>query len=321
MTAAARDRFEQMKGRLRLPVIAAPMFLVSGLELVQAARGAGVIGSFPFPNCRTLEQLESWLDSICGAPEGLPPFAANMITHSTYDRLEGELALVRRYRPEMVITALGGPRPVIDTVHDYGGLVLADVNSVPYARKAVEAGADGLVLVSAGAGGHTGNMSPFAFVSAVREFFDGIVVLAGSIATGRAVRAAEMLGADLAYIGTGFIAARESLAPDPYRQMLAEAAYEDLVASSAFTGAEANYLRQSLEAAGYDPAQIRAGRKPDFGDTQASIKAWRDLWSAGHAVGLVRDSRPASEIVDRLVAEYRDACATMPWPSAIPVSP
>jgi len=313
MSALSRPGMAGLVERITLPVIAAPMFLVSGVELVNATRRSGVIGSLPFPNARTTAILDDWLGQICrtkdDAGRALAPVAANMITHSSYDRLQDELALLRVHKPDIVITALGGPQPVLDIVHDYSGLVFADVNSIDFARKAAALGVDGLVLICSGAGGHTGKISPFAFVTAVREFFDGIIVLGGGIATGGAVRATEILGADFAYMGTGFIAAEESMAVDAYRQMVIDATFNDLVASSAFTGARAYYLRQSLEAAGYDLDQLGKKDGPDFAKSQNSIKAWRDLWSAGHGVGSVHAVEPTAQIIARLRDEYVAACA------------
>ena len=301
MSGNFRAPVSNLANRISLPMIVAPMFLVSGPELVNASRRAGVIASFPFPNARTTEILDDWLGQTCrtedGEGRGLAPIAANMITHSSYDRLSDELGLIAKHQPDIVITALGGPQPVLSIVHDYGGLVLADVNSIDYARKAASLGVDGLVLICSGAGGHTGKISPFAFVTAVREFFDGIIVLGGGIATGGAIRAVEMLSADFAYMGTGFIAAEQSLATDAYRQMVIDADFNDLVASSAFTGARAYYLRQSLEAAGYDVSQLGKKDGPDFTKSQSSIKAWRDLWSAGHGVGSIHAIEPAADIV------------------------
>lgn len=303
-----RARFDRLKSRLRLPVVAAPMFLVSGPDLVMAAREAGVMASFPFPNARDIETLDAWLGRICADDaDGLAPFAANMLTHSSYGRFDAELDLVRRHQPEVVVTALGGPRRVVEAVHDYGGLVFADVNSVPFARKAIEQGADGLVLVAAGAGGHTGPMAGFAFVAAVRRFFDGPIVLGGGIGDGRAVRAAEMLGADLAYVGTRFIAAQESLASEEYRSMVSAAEFEDLVLSDKLTGASAYYLRASLERMGID-ARDGSSSGPDFADSENQVKAWRDVWSAGHGVGSVSEVEPIAAIVARMEQEYRDAC-------------
>ena len=292
---------------LNLPVIAAPMFLVSGPELVTAACKSGVIGAFPFPNARTIETLDEWLDHLSrdvDSDTNAAPFAVNMTTHRSYDRLQDEIALIANHKPEIVITALGGPKPVLDVVHGYGGKVIADVNSLQFARKAAEQGADGLALVSSGAGGHTGQMAGFAFVSAVREFFDGLVVLAGSIGNGHAIRAAEVLGADLCYMGTTFIAARESLADEEYKSMLLKATYDDLVLSNKLTGAHANYLRASLEKMGLDLSDPNRKSGMDLSNSQDQIKAWRDVWSAGHGVGEVRQVRSVADIVAQLRREY-----------------
>lgn len=310
MTEKSSALLSRFRNRISLPAIAAPMFLVSGPALVQAARREGVIGSFPFPLARSIEMLDEWLSQVMGGDQSrLAPFAANMVTHSSYDRLGAELSLLNTYRPEIVITALGGPKPVMPTVHGYGGLVFADVNSIDYARKAADAGVDGLVLVSAGSGGHTGEMAAFAFVSAVREFFDGIVVVGGGVSSGRAIRATEVLGADLAYVGTHFLGAEETLAHPAYREMVVAAEFRDLVLSSAITGANAYYLKASLERAGVDLAAVAERGRPDFKESQKDIKAWRDLWSAGHGVGAVRAIRPAREIIAELVAEYDEAAA------------
>lgn len=310
----ARDRLAAMRGGLRLPLIAAPMFLVSGPELVLAACAAGIGGGFPAPNARTLEALEDWLGRIANgnamrAADGgrVGPWALNLITHSTYDRLGAELDLVDRYRPPIVITALGSPAPVVDRVHAYGGLVIADVNSVALARKAAAANVDGLALVCSGAGGHTGRLSAFAFVPAVRSFFDGLIVVGGSIGTGGAIRAAELLGADLVYAGTPFIAASESLASDRYRDMVVRASVEDLVLSRALTGADAWYLRESIVAAGLDPDALTGKSKVDWRNSQGQLKAWRDIWSAGQGVEGVRAVEPVATIVERLATEYAGA--------------
>ncbi len=311
MTPTLRDFIPSLMGNLAVPAICAPMFLVSGPDLVAATSKAGVIGAFPFPNCRTIETLDQWLDDIgrrVGNDPHAAPFAVNITTHRSYDRLADEIALIKSHRPRIVITALGGPDPVLDVVHDYGGVVIADVNSLTHARRAAEKGADGLALVSAGAGGHTGAMAGFAFVPAVREFFDGLVVLAGAIGSGEAVRAAEVLGADFSYIGTSFIAAEESLANDAYRQMLIAANFDDIVLSSALTGADANYLRASLEKMGVGYAE--SGTGVDFSDSQSQIKAWRDVWSAGHGVGSIRAVRPARDIIAQFKEEYERACAS-----------
>ena len=299
-----------------LPVIVAPMFLVSGPELVLAACKAGVIGSFPAPNARTSEQLDDWMQRItaelANARQAEPqrriaPWAANIVTHRTYTRLQADLALVVKYRPPIVITALGSPAPVVEAVHAYGGLVFADVNSIAYARKCMQVGVDGLILVCSGAGGHTGSLAAFTFVEAVREFWDGIIVLAGAIANGRAIRAARTLGADLAYIGTRFIATRESLASDAYQQMLVESTVEDILTTSSFTGANANMLRPSIRNAGLDPDQLQPRHTIDFDSPHSHIKPWKDIWSAGQSVGSIKHIQTVAELVADLRHEYAQA--------------
>lgn len=298
-----------------LPVIAAPMFLVSGPELVLAACRAGIIGSFPTANARTPAILDQWMQQIKDALAEMPesptqpvaPWAANLVVHRTNARLAEDLALVLRHQPPIVITALGSPAHVVGAIHDYGGLVLADVNSVAYARKAAATGVDGLILVSAGAGGHTGMLAGFAFVEAVREFWDGPLVLAGAIATGRAIRAAQVLGADLVYLGTRFIATHESLAQPEFRQMLVEATAEDIILTNAFTGIPANMLRPSIRRMGLDPDRLKPKRSIDFTDPQASTKAWKDIWSAGQAVGSTRAVQSLAEVVTELRHDYAAA--------------
>ncbi len=238
-------------------------------------------------------------------------WAANLVVHPSNSRLPADLECVLRHKPPLVITALGSPAGVIDAVHSYGGLVFADVNSVSFARKAAAAGVDGLVLVAAGAGGHTGHTVAFAFVEEVREFWDGPIVLGGAISTGRAIRAAELLGADLAYLGTALIACEESMADPAYKQMIIEAAAESIVPSKGITGVTANWLRPSLVAAGYDPANMPEDKKPDFENAQDDAKAWKNLWSAGQGVGAVRSSLPLAEVVTRLKEEY-DAAVGLP---------
>jgi len=291
--------------RLRLPAIAAPMFLVSGVEMVLSACKAGIIGSFPANNARTLEELDAWMGAIAGAlgPDD-PPWAINVMVHRSYTRWEEELQLVLKHRPPIVITALGSPAALVDAVHGYGGLVYADVSSLAFAQKAASVGVDGLVLVSAGAGGHTGQIAGFAFAPAVREVFAGTIVLAGGIGSGRAIRAAKMLGADLAYLGTRLIACEESLAVAAYKQMLIEATADDIVTSSALTGIPANWLKASLIAAGYDPAAMKSGTEIRLGRPEENAKRWRDVWAAGHGVGEVHAVEPMRAIVDALAADY-----------------
>jgi len=316
VAAARHDRLGALRPQLALPLICAPMFLVSGPDLVLAACRNGVIGSFPAPNARPLEVLDAWMGRVAGelqaarhaAPAArIAPWSINLVVHSSYDRLPAELELVQRHRPPLVITALGSPARVVDAIHAYGGLVFADVGSVAMARKAAQAGVDGLVLVSSGAGGHTGSVSPFVFVAAVRQFFDGIVVLAGGLCSGAAIRAAEVAGADLADIGTLFIAARESLANDEYRQMVVEAGVDDLVLTRAFTGANAYYLRPSIERAGLDPDNLSGKTSMDWSKSDTQLKAWKDIWSAGQSVATIGRVEGAGEIIARLRAEYLQA--------------
>lgn len=309
-----RDAMATLRRGMILPVIAAPMFLVSGPDMVIAACRAGIIGSFPTPNARTVDDLDAWMHAITAAlaeSPGAAPWAANLVVHPSNSRLADDLELVLRYRPPLVITALGSPARVIDAVHGYGGLVFADVNSVAFARKAAAAGVDGLVLVAAGAGGHTGATAGFAFVEEVRTFWDGPIVLGGAISTGRGIRAAEVLGADFAYLGTALIACDESLAADAYKDMVVAAGAEDIVPSRGITGVTANWLRASLIAGGYDPDRMPEDKRPDFANAQDDAKAWKNLWSAGQGVGAVRTRAPMAEIVMRLSEDY-DAAAALP---------
>lgn len=295
--------------QLRLPVFQAPMFLQSGPEMVIASCKAGIVGTFPSVNARTLEELEAWLDRITGEVGAEDaPWAMNLMMHRSNTRRMDDLALAERYKAPIVITALGSPKEAIETVHGYGGIVLADVIDIRFAAKAIAAGVDGLVLVSAGAGGHTGQLSGFAFVEEVRRHFDGIVVMGGGISSGRGVRAAQVLGADYAYMGTRFIASTESMAEAEYKQMVVDSSGVDIVCSDALTGVKANWLRASLEQAGYDPDNM-----PDKGDidiikSSGDAKRWRDVWSAGQGVGAIDEILPIKAIVDQLEVEYKQAC-------------
>ncbi|OHB28128.1 MAG: 2-nitropropane dioxygenase [Phenylobacterium sp. RIFCSPHIGHO2_01_FULL_69_31] len=294
--------------RLRLPAIAAPMFLVSGVDMVLAACKAGIIGSFPANNARSLDELDAWMATIASTlPADAPPWAMNIMVHRSYARWEEELELVLKHRPPIVITALGSPSAVVDAIQGYGGLVYADVNSLTFAHKAAATGVDGLILVAAGAGGHTGPISGFAFAPAVREWFEGTIALGGGIGSGQAVRAAQMLGADLAYLGTRLIACEESLAVPGYKQMLVEASAEDIVTSAALTGMPANWLKASLLAAGYDAEGLKAKAEINLGRPEDAAKRWRDVWSAGHGAGQVKAVEPLAAIIDKLAAEYAQA--------------
>ena len=315
--------FEQLRSQLSLPVVAAPMFLVSGVELVLAACENGVIGAFPTMNCRKVEDLDRWMGEIVSrlaqsraAGREPAPWAANLVVHSTNARLPQDMELVAKHRPPMVITALGSPRSVVDAVHAYGGLVFADVITPAFAKKALDAGVDGLILVCAGAGGHFGPLAAPAFIAEVREFFDGPVILGGAVANGRAVRSYQALGADLVYIGTSFIATDESLAPQAHKEMILRATSQDIVPSNAITGAWANFLKESMQAAGFDATGAKPKVSLDASDPQGEAKAWKNIWSAGQASGQVRAIEPAAALIDRLRREYVAAIraeADDPW--------
>lgn len=297
---------------LRLPAFAAPMFLVSGPDLVVACCKAGIVGSFPAPNLRTSAELGAWMAEIAGRlTDDDAPWAVNLVTHSTSPRLPGDLEQVAIHQPPIVITALGSPRPVLSTVHGYGGIVFADVVSVALAKKAVEAGADGLVLVCSGAGGHTGELSPLVFVERVRQFFDGPIALAGAINTGEAILAAQVLGADFGYIGTAFLAAEENLASPEYRQMCVTSDATDLLVTRAFTGARASMLKPSMVAKGLDPADLefKVAKFNFTGRQNEAVKPWSGIWGAGQGVGKIERVEPATAIVDRLAREYEAAKA------------
>lgn len=300
-------------GQLRLPLIAAPMLRVSGPELVRAACRHGVVGAFPTANCRDTTELDQWLGGFArDLGSDTAPWCPNLIMRRA--SLQDELAVVLRHRPRMVITSVGAPDPVIAPLHGAGCLVFSDVASVRHARRAVAAGADGLVLLSAGAGGQTGWANGLAFVRAVRDFFDGPVVLAGGVSDGASLLAARALGADLAYMGTRFIATRESMASEAYKAMLVASDMDDVMLTRAFTGLETNMLRPSVEAAGLDPkalppemaperaAQLYAGQQP-----AAGVRRWTDLWSAGHAVSTVQGVPGVQALVDDLERGYRAA--------------
>ncbi|KEQ52316.1 NAD(P)H-dependent flavin oxidoreductase [Sphingobium chlorophenolicum] len=292
---------------MRLPIIAAPMFLISGPDLVIAAGKAGIMGAFPAPNARTIADLEQWLPRISGelAAAGRPGmWAINMIVHSTYERFDAELDLICEYKPRLVITALGNPARPLERVHAYGGAVFSDVITPLQARKAVDAGADGLILVANGAGGHTGQYNPFALVEEVRSFWDGPLILGGAIGGARGVRAALALGADFAYMGTRFIATRESMVSDPNREMLVRAQMEDIVMTTAVTGVPSNWMRESLDAAGFTPEMLEIKKKIDFSNLHGDSKAWKNIWGAGHAVGQTRSIQTAAEVVDQLCDDY-----------------
>lgn len=303
----------------RLPLFAAPMFLVSGPALVLAACKAGIVGAFPTPNTRSPEQLEDWMRQVTEglarlrdeqAADSLGAWCANLVTHRSNARLSEDLALVEKYRPPVVVTALGSPKPAIELVHGYGGRVFADVTSPTLARKAADAGVDGLACICSGAGGHTGSLSPFAFVSAVREFFDGTIVLGGGVSDGWGLAGAMACGADYVYMGTRFIAAAESLASDGYKQMLVDSTVEDLVVSAAITGTPASWLKPSLRANGLDPDDVAAPAPTrNYNSQENPAKRWSQLWAAGQGVGAVRAVEPVETIVARIEQEFHAARA------------
>ena len=286
------------------------MFLVSGPDLVIATCRAGAVGSFQTANCRTLEDLDEWLGRMVTETKDAAPFAPNLIVHKSNTRLQEDAALVVQHRAPLVIASVGSPAPIMDTIHGYGGRVFADIASMRHAEKAIATGVDGLILLTAGAGGQTGWANPFAFVRAVREIFDGPVVLSGGISDGIALKAAITLGCDLAYMGTRFIATQESMAVAGYKDMLVSSSLDDVLLSSAFTGLPASKLRPSIVAAGLDPDAL-----PERGMINVSKdinpdkrpKRWKDIWSAGHSVSGVKDLPPVAKLMDRVAREFEAA--------------
>jgi nitronate monooxygenase len=315
MPLQTADPLSRFRGRLSLPLIAAPMFLVSGVELVSAACASGVIGAFPTVNCRSPEELDAWLTEIETRlrNRNAAPICPNLIVHRSNARLGEDLKVLLRHKPEIIITSVGSPAPVLKPLHEAGAIVLADVATIRHAERAIEAGADGLVLLTAGAGGQTGWLNPFAFVRAVRRFFSGPIVLAGGVSDGQALRAAEVLGCDLAYMGTKFIATRESMADERHKRMLVSSSADDVLLTTAFTGLQTNMLKPSIVAAGLDPDDLPArgaidiGKDIDIAAREARPKRWRDIWSAGHSTSGVTDVPAAAELVARTIAEYRAA--------------
>ena len=310
--------------KLRIPVIGSPMFIASSKELVAEQCMAGIVGAFPSLNARPQEDLSAWLDYLNSAIAGwnaqsppwpAAPYAVNLIVHKSNDRLAHDIDVVCDYKVPVVITSLNAPGDVVKRVHAYGGTVLHDVSTMRHARKAVDAGVDGLILVCAGAGGHTGTLNPFAFTDEVRRMFDGIVVLSGCMTHGRQIRATQVMGADLAYIGTRFLASAEAQVNPRYQQMVLDAGSADIVCSTAVTGLPANYLRASFEALGMDVDNLPVRDTSSFafgkrGDG-SEAKAWRDVWSAGQGVAGVEAVLPAREIIERMACEYLAAQAAV----------
>lgn len=294
---------------LRLPVIAAPMFIVSNPELVVAQVRAGIVGSFPALNARPASQLDEWLHRVTEETQGCAgPFAVNLIVHRTNTRLEEDLAILEKWKVPLVITSLGANAEVNAAVHGWGGLVLHDVIDDQFARKAVEKGADGLIAVAAGAGGHAGVQSPFALMQEIRAWFDGPVALSGAIACGRSILAAEAMGADFAYVGTPWIATTEANAAQAYKQGIVDGRAADIVNSNLFTGIHGNYLRPSIVAAGMDPDNLPDGDKSqmNFGSGgNMDVKAWKDIWGAGQGIGAIDAVEPVAARVEALAAQYQ----------------
>ena len=307
-----------LNANLRLPLIAAPMFLVSGVELTVAAVNAGIVGSFPTANCRSSEQLDDWMTQIGtrtaaaeqtqGRRTGI--ICPNLIVHKSNLRVPGDLAVILKHKPRVVITSVGSPLPVIAQLHDIGCLVFCDVASIRHAQRAIEAGVDGLVLLTAGAGGQTGWLNPFAFVRAVRAFYQGPIVIAGGISDGVALRAALALGCDLGYMGTRFIAASESMAAPAYKQMLVQASADDILLTKAFTGLQTNMLIPSIRNAGLDPDHLPERGAIDIAKDisvearEQEPKRWRDVWSAGHTVSAVTEIVSAAQVVAQTEREF-----------------
>ncbi|WP_306578640.1 nitronate monooxygenase family protein [Pseudomonas sp.] len=300
-----------LEQRLRLPVVAAPMFLISNPQLVLACCANGVVGSFPALNQRDSAGFKAWLEEIeagLAQMQAPAPYAVNLIVHPTNPRLQADLALCVEHRVPIVITSLGAVKEVVDAVHSYGGLVFHDVTTRRHAEKAAEAGVDGLIAVAAGAGGHAGTWSPFALAAEIRQFFDKTLLLAGCLNHGHEILAAQLLGADLAYMGTRFIATTESQAQDAYKQMLLDAHAADIIHTPAVSGIPASFLRPSLEQAGYDMNALKGGHEPGkLKPIDDEAKAWKTVWSAGQGVGEIHDLPNASALIERLHNEYGEA--------------
>lgn len=305
----------RLRARMKLPVIGSPLFIISNPDLVIAQCKAGIIGSFPSLNARPIEQFEEWLQRLNSElTEEDAPYAVNLIVHKSTDRLLADLELCVKYKVPVIITSLGAREDVNQAIHSYGGVVLHDVINNRFAKKAIEKGADGLIPVAAGAGGHAGTTSPFALVAEIREWFDGPIALSGSIATGYGVLGAEAMGADFAYIGSAFIATKEARADERYKQSIVDCTSADIVYSDLFTGVHGNYLRPSIVAAGLDPDHLPKGdvTTMNFGSGgNTDAKAWRDIWGSGQGIGAVKGVVPAAEFIDKLKREYAEARARL----------
>ncbi|MCG8314548.1 MAG: nitronate monooxygenase family protein [Pseudomonadales bacterium] len=308
-----------LQGNLRLPLIGSPMFLISTPTLVLAQCKAGVVGSFPSLNARPIEVLDQWLGDLnaelaqykADNPDQIvAPYAVNLICHASNGRLYEDVELCVKHKVPVIITSLRAPDDIVEKIHSYGGIVLHDVTNIRHAKKAIEEGVDGLILVCAGAGGHAGELSPFALVQEVREFYDGCIILSGSISNGRSILAAQAMGCDLAYMGSRFIATQEAAAPDEYKDCLVDSKADDIVYTNLFTGVHGNYLKPSITKAGLDPDNLPKSDKSQMnfgsgGNTEA--KAWKDIWGCGQGIGDIHDIPKAGELIDRMLDEYNQA--------------
>ncbi|GAA0481798.1 nitronate monooxygenase family protein [Salinibacillus aidingensis] len=308
---------KELRGSVDIPVMIAPMFLINNPKMVINGCASGVISTFPALNARTGEILEDWMKEITSELQQLKeenphqkigPWGINFIVHRSNKRYVEDLNLIEKYQPPVVITSLGDPGPVAEIVHQYGGVVFSDVINIKYAEKAIEKGADGLVLVASGAGGHAGTFNPISFVHEVREFFDGPIALSGGMTKGEDILATEVLGADFSYMGTRFIPSVESSAQDAYKDMIVDSSIEDIIYTDAFSGVNANYLVPSIEKAGMDPANLKKKETIDFSELRnKDVKAWKDIWGAGQGVGAINRTQPVADIVEELKTEYKSA--------------
>lgn len=313
------EAVKQLKQSIKLPVIMAPMFLVSNPKMIINACASGIIGSFPALNARTSDALEEWMKQISTELEEIKsrnpdkevaPWAINFIVHRSNKRYEEDLTLIEKYQPPIVITSLGDPSAVVKVVHEYGGFVLSDVINVKFAKKAIEKGIDGLVLVASGAGGHAGVLNPFAFLHEVKEFWDGPIVLAGGMSKGEDILAAEVLGADFVYMGSRFIPSAESSAVEDYKNMIINSSIDDILYTDTFSGVNANYLIPSIRKAGLDPDNLKEKEEINFDKLNDSkAKAWKDIWGAGQGVGPIDRIQSVAQIVDELQLSYEEARA------------
>lgn len=316
-----QEVIQDIKDMMTIPVIVAPMFLISNPTMVIESCKAGVIGTFPALNARTGEKFEEWMKEIKKAlqihemnhpTKKIAPWGVNFIAHSSNKRYENDLALIKEYEPPLIITSLGDPSPVVEIAREYGGLVFSDVINIHFAKKAIEKGSDGLILVANGAGGHGGNLNPMAFINEVKSFFTGPIVLAGGLSKGKDVLAAEVMGADFAYVGSRFIAVDESSAEKLYKNMVIDANIDDIIYTDAFSGIKGNYLIPSIKQAGLDPSKLEQPEDVNFDKTnQTSAKVWKDIWGAGQGVGSILKRQSLIEVIKELQTSYKQATIKM----------